>query len=69
VTPQKREVPVVPIPRLVCALCLYVRSEEATGAITVLKGYAVCSEHMGLVAQGLDWHGVLKAAMEQEEES
>jgi hypothetical protein len=49
-----------------CVLCLYVRKGQAPEAITVCEGYAVCEDHLGLVAHGLDWHGVLKAAMRQE---
>lgn len=55
---------------LKCALCLclYVRSGEAQEAVTVIEGTAVCEDHLGIVAQGLDWHAVLKAAMKQERE-
>jgi hypothetical protein len=51
-----------------CVLCLYVRSGEAEEAVTVIEGYAVCEDHLGIMAQGLDWHGVLKAAQRQEEQ-
>jgi hypothetical protein len=64
---NRREIPVVPIPRLVCALCLYVREGTSVEeALTVCEGTAVCENHLPLVAQGLDWHAVLKAAQEQE---
>lgn len=47
-----------------CCLCLYTRSGLAEDAITVIRGYAVCADHMGYVAQGTDWYHTLSAAKE-----
>lgn len=46
---------------LMCALCLYLPNHEPEDAVTVLEGYAVCSDHMGYVAQGTRWYALLEA--------
>lgn len=48
--------------RLVCAVCLYVRTGIAADAVTVVEGYAVCDDHVGYVAQGEQFHSILTAA-------
>lgn len=37
-----------------CAVCLYIREGVAEEAITVMNGYAVCEDHMGIVRGGTD---------------
>lgn len=49
--------------KLACAVCLYaLRDDVAREAITVIEGYAVCYDHMGLVAQGKRWSAIMEAA-------
>lgn len=47
-----------------CAICMYVPDtpHEANEAVTVIRGYAVCDDHMGYVAQGEEWHAILSTA-------
>lgn len=46
---------------LVCCVCWYTET-GATAATTVIRGYAVCGSHMGLVAQGMEWAAIIQAA-------
>jgi hypothetical protein len=50
---------------LCCCLCLFLREGEATEAVTVMSGHAVCEDHMGYV-QGGDFSRRLRFAREQE---
>jgi hypothetical protein len=47
-----------------CAICFYVPEtpHEAAEAVTIIRGYAVCEDHLGYVAQGTEWHAILSAA-------
>lgn len=49
-----------------CAVCLYARKRPgqkvADLATTVLDGYAVCYDHLGVVAQGEKFHSILRTA-------
>jgi hypothetical protein len=40
---------------------MYVPGAAVAPAVTVLEGYAVCSDHLGYVAQGTRWQGILEA--------
>lgn len=53
---------------LVCAICLYTKTDTANRAITVIRGYAVCDDHLGYVAQGEEWYYILRAASREEGE-
>lgn len=46
---------------LVCAICLY-RPDggKAKTALTVIEGYAVCEDHLGYVAQGQRFAGLIE---------
>ena len=46
----------------VCAICLYAREGTAEDAVTTIRGYAVCEDHMGLVAQGMEWSSIIGSA-------
>lgn len=47
---------------LVCALCLYREpGGKANTALTVIEGYAVCDDHLGYVAQGERFAGILRS--------
>lgn len=46
----------------VCGVCFYVREGPAPDAVTTIRGYAVCEDHMGLVAQGMEWTSILGSA-------
>lgn len=46
--------------RLDCAVCLY--SHGKATATTVLEGYAVCADHLGVVAQGSTFHSIVRMA-------
>jgi hypothetical protein len=39
-----------------------VRTGTAEDAVTTLGGYAVCEDHLGIVAQGEEWHRLIIAA-------
>lgn len=51
---------------LLCALCMYVRKDVQEEAVTVMRGVAVCHDHMGYL-QGAEFGQVLRFAREQEE--
>lgn len=42
-----------------CAVCLGIESETPAEPITIIHGYAVCSEHMPLMQAGTIWPDVL----------
>ena len=47
-----------------CALCMYETKDcfqEANKAITVLRGYAVCEDHISYLAQGNEWAVIMNA--------
>ena len=47
---------------LVCALCMYREpGGKAKTALTVIAGYAVCEDHLGYVAQGQRFAGILRS--------
>lgn len=50
--------------KLYCAICMYVPDTPhlPTEAVTILNGFAVCDEHLGVVAQGQEWHTILSVA-------
>lgn len=50
---------------LVCAVCLYDNDAPANEAETVIEGYAVCYDHLGYVAQGVNFAGIIRIAREQ----
>jgi hypothetical protein len=43
----------------VCAVCLFAREGSAEDAVTTIRGYAVCEDHMTLVAQGMEWSAII----------
>jgi len=43
----------------VCAVCLFAREGSAEDAVTTIRGYAVCEDHMTLVAQGMEWSTII----------
>jgi len=48
---------------LQCVVCLYLPElAPQHPAVTVLEGYAVCTDHMPYVARGHRWHAVLESA-------
>jgi hypothetical protein len=47
---------------MICCVCLYVREGIAPDAVTVINGYAVCEDHLGIVAQGREWNSILVIA-------
>lgn len=49
---------------LACCICVYARRGEPSDAETTIRGYAACIPHAGLVAQGIEWHSILKAVRE-----
>jgi hypothetical protein len=51
---------------LLCAICLYTKEDTANRAVTVIRGYAVCDDHLGYVAQGEEWFYILRAAKREE---
>ena len=51
---------------LLCAVCLYDESRlPPEPALTVIEGYAVCEHHLGFVAQGERFAGIIRTAREQ----
>jgi hypothetical protein len=51
---------------LCCAVCLYDGNDAAANdAATVVEGYAVCFDHLGFVAQGQRFAGIVRTAREQ----
>jgi hypothetical protein len=46
----------------VCAVCLFAREGSAEDAVTTIRGYAVCEDHMTLVAQGMEWSTIIGSA-------
>lgn len=44
--------------KLYCCICLYYREGTANEAVTIIRGCAVCSDHMGVVARGEEWYNV-----------
>lgn len=50
-----------------CGVCIYVEPGLAPKAVTVIEGYAVCDDHLGLVAQGMRFAAMLEHAIEQRE--
>lgn len=48
----------------VCCVCLYVREGVAEDAVTTIRGYAVCEDHLGTITAGagLDWASILTIA-------
>lgn len=52
---------------LYCAICVFVpdSSYVAKEVITIIRGYAVCEDHIGLVAQGLEWSRIITITREQ----
>lgn len=46
----------------VCCVCLYAREGIAPDAVTTLGGYAVCEDHVPLVAGGGEWQSILVIA-------
>lgn len=47
----------------VCCVCLYVSEGTAEDAVTTIGGYAVCEDHLGLVAQGSEWARIIGVAV------
>jgi len=45
--------------RLCCVVCLYVREGVAPSAVTVINGYAVCDDHVTVVAGATSWDSIL----------
>jgi hypothetical protein len=45
-----------------CALCLYARTGLANRAVTIIRGTAVCEDHMGAAAQGEEWAAMIRWA-------
>lgn len=47
---------------LECIICFYYPTtpHPTLPAITIIRGYAVCIDHMGYVAQGSEFHNILK---------
>lgn len=43
----------------VCCVCLYTREGTAEDAVTTIRGYSVCEDHLGLVAQGSEWNSII----------
>lgn len=46
----------------VCCVCLFVREGPAEDAVTTIRGYEVCEDHLGLVAQGTEWASIIAHA-------
>lgn len=55
----------MPDKRLLCCVCWYIRT-GTRDAVTILGGYAVCEDHVGIVAQGQDWAAIIRAAKDRE---
>lgn len=49
-------------PGKVCCICLYAREGPAEDAVTTIRGYEVCEDHLGLVAQGMEWSSIIGSA-------
>lgn len=47
---------------LSCAVCIFSGGLPIEPAETVVEGYAVCSSHVGIVAQGARFRSILEAA-------
>lgn len=46
----------------VCCVCLYVREGDAPPAVTTIRGYSICDDHLALVADGTEWASILVIA-------
>ena len=54
------------VAKLYCCICVYSRSSTAATADTVIRGYAVCVDHVGYVAQGTEWAVIMNTIRAQE---